>query len=152
MQVLLPLVVSCYCCWKGCSPEVDGVHTLLVGNVLCTFVTLQTSDVHPLLTAPTHFFIYDYTVYTSGCWWGWCHNHDNGFCTGPDDLIPDGFFDVGRLSDSASLKTIEDYGGEPVNQKRPVILVNAKMQLATTFTSCSALVLNIYIYIYRVAH
>lgn len=45
---------------------------------------------------------------------------------GANNLITDGFFDVGQLRPDARLKILEEYVKEEINQRRPVILVNAK--------------------------
>jgi len=64
LSSLYPNVVNCYQRCSRAWTEVDGVHSLLCLKwsvmcmyVLCTFVTLRKSGVHPLLMASTHFFL-----------------------------------------------------------------------------------------------
>ncbi|KAI0234081.1 Armadillo repeat-containing protein 3 [Lamellibrachia satsuma] len=45
---------------------------------------------------------------------------------GVSDLIADGFFDAGPLKEGAKFVALDDYGRQEINQKRPVILINAK--------------------------
>ena len=42
------------------------------------------------------------------------------------NLIEDGFIDAGQLRPGTVFKSLEDYLGEEMNDKRPIILVNAK--------------------------
>lgn len=43
------------------------------------------------------------------------------------DLIADGFYDVGQLRPGVQFRSLEDYCKDPLNQKRPVLLINAKI-------------------------
>ena len=45
---------------------------------------------------------------------------------GVSDRIADGFFDAGPLKEGAKFVALDDYGRQEINQKRPVILINAK--------------------------
>lgn len=45
---------------------------------------------------------------------------------GVDDRIDDGFMDVGQLRPGTKLKTLEQYYKDAVNQKRCILLINAK--------------------------
>ncbi|XP_059157772.1 armadillo repeat-containing protein 3-like [Physella acuta] len=45
---------------------------------------------------------------------------------GPGNLIEDGFFDCGKLKQGTPFKTLEEYCAQEMNDKRPVLLVNAK--------------------------
>uniref|UniRef100_A0A0B7A269 Armadillo repeat-containing domain-containing protein n=1 Tax=Arion vulgaris TaxID=1028688 RepID=A0A0B7A269_9EUPU len=45
---------------------------------------------------------------------------------GPGNLIEDGFFDCGKLKQGTPFKTLEEYCAQEMNDKRPIILVNAK--------------------------
>jgi len=47
----------------------------------------------------------------------------------PHNVIPDGFYDVGQLKDSDQLRSVEEYGKEEVNERRPVIIINPKPEL-----------------------
>ena len=51
---------------------------------------------------------------------------------GPNNLIGDGFFDVGQLRPDASLLSIEDYCKKDINQKRPVLLINAQPEYVSS--------------------
>jgi len=42
------------------------------------------------------------------------------------DIITDGFFDAGPLKEGVGFVALDDYGRQEINQKRPVILINAK--------------------------
>ena len=43
-------------------------------------------------------------------------------------MIADGFYDVGQLKDSVQLRSVEEYGREEVNERRPVIVINPKSE------------------------
>ncbi|BFZ14755.1 hypothetical protein BsWGS_17793 [Bradybaena similaris] len=45
---------------------------------------------------------------------------------GPSNLIEDGFFDCGKLKQGTPFKTLEEYCTQEMNDKRPIILVNAQ--------------------------
>uniref|UniRef100_A0A2C9LYH4 EDR1/CTR1/ARMC3-like peptidase-like domain-containing protein n=1 Tax=Biomphalaria glabrata TaxID=6526 RepID=A0A2C9LYH4_BIOGL len=45
---------------------------------------------------------------------------------GAGNIIEDGFFDCGQLKQGTSFKTLEEYCAQEMNDKRPVLLVNAK--------------------------
>ncbi|KAH9523148.1 Armadillo repeat-containing protein 3 [Bulinus truncatus] len=45
---------------------------------------------------------------------------------GPGNIIEDGFFDCGQLKQGTTFKTLEEYCAQEMNDKRPVLLVNAK--------------------------
>lgn len=45
---------------------------------------------------------------------------------GPMDLIGDGFFDVGQLRAGAKVVSLEEYARSELNQRRPILLVNAQ--------------------------
>ncbi|CAG5127477.1 unnamed protein product, partial [Candidula unifasciata] len=45
---------------------------------------------------------------------------------GPSNLIEDGFFDCGKLKQGTAFKTLEEYCAQEMNDKRPIILVNAQ--------------------------
>ncbi|XP_012938913.1 armadillo repeat-containing protein 3 isoform X2 [Aplysia californica] len=45
---------------------------------------------------------------------------------GPSNIIEDGFFDCGQLRQGTPFKTLEDYCRQEMDDKRPVILLNAK--------------------------
>ena len=45
---------------------------------------------------------------------------------GACDLITDGFFDAGQLHPGAKLLTLEEHCAMDLNQRRPIILVNAQ--------------------------
>ncbi|GFO30833.1 Armadillo repeat-containing protein 3 [Plakobranchus ocellatus] len=45
---------------------------------------------------------------------------------GPGNLIEDGFFDCGKLKQGTVFMTLEEYYGQEMNDKRPILLVNAK--------------------------
>ncbi|XP_064636368.1 armadillo repeat-containing protein 3-like isoform X2 [Lineus longissimus] len=45
---------------------------------------------------------------------------------GPNNIITDGFFDAGQLRQGSKFVTLEDYCKMTVNQKRPILLINAK--------------------------
>ncbi|CAL1539085.1 unnamed protein product [Lymnaea stagnalis] len=45
---------------------------------------------------------------------------------GPSNIIEDGFFDCGQLKPGTPFKTLEEYCAQEMNDKRPILLVNAK--------------------------
>ncbi|GFR96246.1 armadillo repeat-containing protein 3 [Elysia marginata] len=45
---------------------------------------------------------------------------------GPGNLIEDGFFDCGKLKQGTHFMTLEEFCGQEMNDKRPVLLINAK--------------------------
>ncbi|KAK3779638.1 hypothetical protein RRG08_040361 [Elysia crispata] len=45
---------------------------------------------------------------------------------GPGNLIEDGFFDCGKLKQGTHFMTLEEYCSQEMNDKRPVLLINAK--------------------------
>ena len=45
---------------------------------------------------------------------------------GSSNNIRDGFFDVGKLPPDSKLASLEEYCKQEINQKRPILLVNAK--------------------------
>ena len=45
---------------------------------------------------------------------------------GPGNIVSDGFFDLGSVRPGTKLLTIEEYCKQDVNQKRAILLVNAK--------------------------
>ena len=48
------------------------------------------------------------------------------FFLGASNLIVDGFFDVGQVRPGAQILTLEEYCAADINQKRPILLINAK--------------------------
>jgi hypothetical protein len=46
--------------------------------------------------------------------------------SGPNNFVSDGFFDPGQLRPGGKLLSLGDYSNMEVNQKRPILLVNAK--------------------------
>jgi len=51
---------------------------------------------------------------------------------GTGNLICDGFFDVGQLRAGTPLLSLEDYYKQDVNQKRPILLINAQPEKPQT--------------------
>ena len=45
---------------------------------------------------------------------------------GPSNVVTDGFFDLGSVRPGTKLLTLEEYCKQEVNQKRAVLLINAK--------------------------
>ena len=51
------------------------------------------------------------------------------FLLDPNNIIQDGFFDCGQLRPEAKFVTLDDLYKQPVNQKRAILLINAKPEL-----------------------
>ena len=47
---------------------------------------------------------------------------------GSTNFIENGFYDVGQLRPDTKFLTLEEYARQEMNDKRPIILVNAKLE------------------------
>ena len=48
------------------------------------------------------------------------------FISGSTNFIENGFYDVSQLHPNTKFLTIEEYAKQDMNDKRPIILINAK--------------------------
>ena len=46
--------------------------------------------------------------------------------SGSTNFIENGFYDVGQLRQETKFLTLDDYARQELNDKRPIILINAK--------------------------
>jgi len=57
--------------------------------------------------------------------------------SGTHNVITDGFYEAGQLKDTDQLRSLDEYGKDDVNERRPIILINPKPEFV-----CKSTVLN----------
>ena len=107
------------CQWSAAFVEITSESDIMIKSTALLY-TVQCCTVNPWYI----FVLYCRTLCPVSCL---CYPvvHCVRCCTAAaHNVIADGFYEVGQLKESDQLRSVEEYGKEEVNDRRPVIVIN----------------------------
>ena len=108
-----------FCRTSSCRRRARTRSVTLRSVAFSTTTWLRSTRFEATSVRATNLLHFSYTVWLCRAVMQWCRS-------GSHNLIADGFFDVGQLRPGTKLLQLEEYCKAEVDQKRPILLINAK--------------------------